>query len=882
MRKVFSFLAGLVLIVGTTQAQNRTISGKVTDEKGGGVAGVSVTVKGSTIGTTSGTDGSYSLSVPTTAKVLVFTSVNFSTEEKNIGTVNSISVSLKSKDQNLAEVVVVGYGTQKRKEITGSIANVSGADIANKPVQSFEQSLGGRAAGVQITIPNGVLNAAPVIRIRGTNSISLSSYPLIVIDGIPAFTGDVSATNAAANPLASINPNDIESIDIAKDAAATAIYGSRASNGVVFVTTKKGKSGKAKVAYSGSFGWSNVQRLPKLLDAFQYTEFKNKALVNANSFNAATNSFYLTNDANGNPINTNWYDHVYRQGIQTDHSVSVSGANDATKYYFSAGYTKQSGIIRTNDFIRTNILMNIDHKANKHIAIGGKIQYSNQQNNAAVSAGSLGDAFATAGLGRVPLITAPNVAPKNNDGSYNLNGQLIGVMGNKVGQVGFFNPVPSLELNRGNSETNQFQGNVYIEAKPINGLTLKTIYGVDYIFTDNDSYFNPITGEGFASNGSVTSTFSKNKRWVWTNTAQFDKTINKHEFSLLIGNEHQKSDGVGFGLNRITVNDPAFTNIQGGWSTPNTAGLTIGENYLYSEFSRVQYNFNKKYFVTANLRRDGASQLGVNSKFGTFWGVSAGWNISDEAFYTRAKLDKIFSSLRLKSSYGKVGNIGGLGNFASLSTFGSGLYGGNGTTVFQSSGNSNLTWETSKKTDIGINWGILNDKITGELTFYKNNIDGLLLFVPAPPSAGLPSTLPQNSGSMYNQGVEFSLSSTPISNKNFSWTTSFNIAYNKNEVTSLAPGLTQIVSSTGGLENPSITRPGLPIGMLFVTQTKGVDQATGRRIFVNAAGRDVYFQHVAPSGQNRFSYSDGSLAPQVSSADAKPLYNTNPKYVGGF
>lgn len=408
------------------------------------------------------------------------------------------------------------------------------------------------------------------------------------------------------------------------------------------------------------------------------------------------------------------------------------------------------------------------------------------------------------------------------------------------------------------------------------------MYGVDYLFTDNDIFSHPLSGEGFASNGSVTSTYSKNKRWVWTNTAQIDKTINNHEFSLLIGNEHQKSDGVGFGLNRITVNDPAFTNIQGGWATPNTAGLSIGENYLYSEFTRLQYNFNKKYFVTGNLRRDGASQLGINSKFGTFWGVSAGWNISDEKFYTSVKLDKIFSSLRLKGSYGKVGNIGGLGNFASLSTFGSGLYGGFGTNQFSSSGNSDLTWETSKKTDIGINWGLFNDKITGELTFYKNDIDGLLLFVPAPPSSGLPSSLPQNSGSMFNQGIEFSLNSTPINNKNITWTTSFNIAYNKNEVTSLATGLSQIISSTGGLENPSITKPGLPIGMLFVTSTKGVDPASGRRIFVNAAGREVYFQHVAPSGQNRFSYADGSLAPSVSSADARPLYNTNPRHTGGF
>ncbi len=883
MRKLLAILAGVVMLTSQLYAQNRTVTGKVTDERGTPLAGVTVTTSSSEKRALTDNSGNFSIQVTPRDRSLSFGYVGFAQESVSVGSGSTLSVRMRSEDQALSEVVVVGYGTQKKKEVTGSISTVKGSALADKPVQSFEQALGGRAAGVQVTIPSGVLNAPPVLRVRGTNSISNSSYPLIVVDGVPAFTGDFSGTSSAGNALASINPNDIESVDVAKDAAASAIYGSRAANGVIFITTKKGKQGRSRVTLDSWVGVSEVQRLPVLMDAFQYTDYKNEALVNAGTFNAASNAFALTTGPDGNPINTRWYDYVYRKGLQHSHTVSVSGANDATSYYFSAGYTDQEGIIRRNDFKRLGMLMNVDHRVGKFISLGGKIQYSNEKNLAAVSSGSLGDAFATAGLGRVVLVTAPNVSPYNNDGTYNFNGALIGSMNNKQGQVGFNNPVIQLDQNRNNSETEHFIGNVYAQIKPFNSLTLRTVYGVDNLLVDNDAYFSPISGEGFASTGSVTATFGKNKRWVWTTTAQYDKTFaERHNVGLLAGIEQQRTTGTGYGLNRITVSDPAFVNIQGGWATPNAAGLAIGENYLYSEFGRLQYNYDRKYFITANVRRDGASQLGASTKYGVFYGVSAGWEIVRENFWTSMRLDKVFSSFKLRASYGKVGNIGGVGNFASLSQYGSGLYGGNGTVLFNQAGNADLQWETSKKTDIGFSFGLMNDRLTGEFTYYNNDVDGLILNVPSPPSAGVPTSIPTNVGSMYNRGIEFGLNYAVLQKKDFSWNTSFNVATNKNEVTSLAPGLTQIVSSTGGLENPSITRVGYPVGMIFVTLTKGVDPATGRRIYVNAAGRDVYFQHVAPAGQFRFSYADGTVAPTVSSADAVVYKNTNPKVFGGW
>ena len=884
MKKLTVFLTFALLLIAQANAQSpRTVTGKVTDNKGTPLSGVTISAVEVNKNALSDNNGSFSIQVSEKVKTLKLTYVGFDSKEVSISGVSKITVSLTPEDKALNEVVVVGYGTQKKRDITGSIASVKGEALANKPTQSFEQALGGRAAGVQVVIPSGVLNAPPVLRIRGANSISLSSYPLIVVDGVPVFTGDGSSTSAAGNVLSSINPNDIESVDVAKDAAATAIYGSRAANGVLFITTKKGKPGRSKVTLDSWIGFSNPQRLQQVLDAQQYTDYKNEALRNAGTFNAATNAFATTVGADGKIINTNWADIVYRQGLQHSNTVSLSDANESTSYYFSTGYTEQEGIINRNDFKRLTLLMNVDHKAGKFFSMGGKIQYTSDKNTAATSSGSLGDAFATAGLGRVALITAPNVGPFNADGSYNQANGLIGVMGNKLGQVGFYNPQITMDLNRSNSYGEHLISNLYAQFKPVSWLAVRTQYGLDYLMVDNDVYSHPLSGEGFSTTGSVSAIFNKNKRWVWTTTAQFDKVFaQKHNVSILAGIEQQKSDQNSYGLNRVTVADPAFTNIQGGWVTPNTSGLGIGENYLYSEFARAQYNFSRKYFLTANVRRDGASQLGVNSKYGIFWGVSASWDVLSEKFIQNINLDKVFSSLRLRSSYGKVGNIGGLGNFASLSTFSSGLYGSAGTVGYSQAGNPNLTWETSKKTDVGLNFGLFNDRLTAEIGYYNSNNDGLLLFVPQPPSAGLPSNIPTNIGSMYNRGFEFDIKYNVVQNKDFSWTTSFNLSTNDNKVLSLAPGITNIIGSTGGLENPSITMPGHPIGMLFVTRTAGVDPASGRRIFLNAQGRQVLFQHVAPAGQSRFMYADGSVAPTVSSADAIVYKNTHAKIFGGF
>lgn len=893
MRKTLLLLSAVFLFILTAAAQNRTITGRVTDEKGTPVEGVTVTSSDGKQGTQTDKDGKYSISVPASVKSLNFSVVNYEAQTKALGNQLVVNVSLKVKDTKLDEVVVVGYGTQKKREATGNIASIKGGAVSDKPVQSFEQALAGRASGVQVTIPNGVLNTPPVFRIRGTNSISLSSYPLVVVDGVPSPTGDFSSTNAAGNALASINPNDIESIDIAKDAAAAAIYGSRAANGVVFITTKKGRQGKARIGYNASVGFTTPYGIPNVLNAQQWTDFKNMAATNNQNLNTTNpagsgyTKFILTNGPDGQPIDTRWADYVYRQGFSQDHNLNISGANENTSYYFSGGYTKQEGIVKANDFVRKNILMNIENRFNRKITIGGKISYSNEKNLAAASSGSLaGEAFGTAGLGRIQFVTSPNVSPYKNDGTYNISsaGNFIGGMNNSVAQVGFYNPVVMIDLNRQNSETNHIQSSIYGQYKPVSWLSFRTTYGIDYLFVDNEIFQTPIHGDGFAGVGSATSTLGKYKRWTWNNILQFDYSIKqKHNISALAGEEEDRRTSVGFGINRTQVSDPVYTVIQAGWGINNSSGSVYGENYLRSFFGRVNYDFNKKYFVSGNLRQDEYSALPFQKE--TFWGFSVGWDLNNEKFWQ--PLTSIFSSFKLRSSYGKVGNSS-VGDFDTYSTYGSGLYGGLSTLLFNQAGNNNLKWETSKKFDVGINFGLFKERVAVEVNYYKNNQSNLILKVPQSPSTGLPTTVPQNIGTMYNKGVEVTLNLVPVRTKDFSWTVNFNYTNNKNMVTALAPGLNEVLTATS-LETVNRTAVGYSIGSLWLVRTTGVDPATGRRVLLNQAGQPVLYQFAPLAGQFNWSNPDGTryntstgAANTVNQAADAVMYNSQPKFYGGL
>ncbi len=908
MRKLLAGLLCLGMAVHSLFAQTRLITGTITDEKGLPLASVTVAAvtNDKSINATAITDanGHFSLAVSVNAKTLQFSCIGLESQSLPIGTRNTFSIVLRSATKNLSEVIVVGYGSQKRAEVTGSLATVKGAALAETPIPSFESGLAGRASGVQITVPSGVVNETPVFRIRGTNSISLSSYPLVVVDGVPTFTGDYSTnpltgsptSNAAANPLASINPNDIESIDIAKDAAATAIYGSRASNGVVFITTKKGKTGKLRVTYDGWVGSVKAYGVPKMLSASQYIQLKSLAVANNPNY-AGTVTFNYAKDAKGNNVNTNWADYVYRTGFSQSNAISLSGGSDATTFYLSTGYTDQQGIIKKNEFRRANILGNVDSRVNRWLSLGGEFSFSNELNLSAGSSGSLpGEAYNTGALTRITQVLPSILAPYNNDGTYNINGSTIGYPNITGTAVSYYNPVPLIDKDRSNNEINHIQSNVYAQIKPLSWITLKTLYGIDDLLINTDAFLTGITGDGYTPNGSITDISETFKTWLWTNTAQLTYTMgDKHNLDLLAGNEQQRRTSSTYGITRTGVSDPNYNVVQAGYTINNAAGNAKGENYLLSSFGRLNYNFDKRYYLGGTIRHDEYSALG--EKKGNFWGGSAGWEIAQEAFWKNAHLDHLFNSLKLRGSYGKVGNINGIGDYSSYIQYVSGLYGGAPTLSFPlgSVGTSNLKWETSKQTDIGLNFGMLDDRITGQIAYYKNNVDGLILYVNQAPSTGIPTVSaagpPLNVGSMYNKGVEFNVNASIIRKGTFNWNSGITLTVNSNKVTALYEGLPDIQTSTSGLETVNQTMPGYSLGYLWVIRTAGVDPVTGKRIFLNGSGQKVYYQAAKFAGANTYSTTADGNTQYISktggtsitqAADAVMYKNVLPKYVGGW
>jgi len=885
---LFSSMWVLLVLAHNSYAQTHTVTGTVTEKDDGSpLPGVSVMVQGTKTGVQTDPQGRYSIKADN-GQILVFTSVGFITKTMPVSGTKMDAV-LESTQTQLADVMVVGYGTQSRRENVGSVAQIKGSDIAETPVQNFEQALAGKAPGVQITVPNSVLNTPPVFHIRGTNSINLSSQPLIVVDGVASYTGDFSGGESGGNALSNINPDDIESIDILKDATATAIYGSRGAAGVVLITTKKGKKGNALVTLDAWTGATSATRLPKVLNADQYIALKNEAIVNGGG-NLTTTSVNSSNDAAGNPISTDWEKLLYQKGISYSTTASVQGGDDKTTYYASTNWTKQKGVLKSFEFDSKSMLFNIDHKVNNAVMYGAKLSYQNNQNLAAISSGSLsGEAYGTTGLGRLAVLLPPNLAPYNNDGTYNLNPNTpsqIGTGADKGIAISYPNPIPSLDLDRYNNEINHIASSVYLQLKPLPWITFKTVYGIDYLFTTNDSFNDPVqnyTPSTGANSASATDTYTAYKHFTWDNTLQFDKSFGKHSLSLLLGNSQEGNNTNGFGLSRSVLNDPSFNVIQAGFvnvNTSNTAG-NLSTTYLVSFFGRLSYNFGEKYFLQGILRRDGASQFGADKKYGIFPGIGGGWEVTKEPFWHNMGADKLFSSFKLKASWGKTGNNAGLGAYQAYSLLSAGgLYNSQGTILPSQTGNPGLSWETTTKSDAGIDFGFLNDRITAGVDVYYNNTTGLILGYPEPPSAGLASSPSVNIGSMWNKGIEFNINADIVRTSSFHWSGNFNISYNQNKITSLLPGLNSTTYSTSGLEIANVNQVGYPIGNLYIVKSAGIDPANGRRIFVNGKGQQVEYTF---TGTQHYFYMDGTNAPAINqAADATNYTNSVPKVVGGM
>lgn len=876
MKKVLMILT-LFLITGTlVMSQTVQITGTVTSsEDGMALPGVNVTVKGTTIGAITGTDGKYVISAPSNAQALTFSFIGYRTVDVPISGKTKIDVTLEQDLFNVDEVVVVAYGTQQKRDIAGSISSVKGDNI-KMPVQSFDQALAGKAAGVSITMPNGVLNNPPVIRIRGFNSITSSSSPLIVVDGVPIFTGNIGGT-AIQNSLADINPNDIESMEILKDASATALYGSRAANGVIIITTKRGAGARTRVTYDGYVGYTEPFRLFEMMNAEQYLEHKNTAIANVNG-----TALIRANDADGNPIETDWADYIYRKGFQQNHALTISGSSPNTSYFLSIGYSNQDGMIINNFYTRKNARMNVDHKVNKYVTLSANIAYTNGYTESP----NTGSNFSTAGAARLAFVLPPIIGPYKNDGTFNITNGAIGTLGTGLpaSGLGYYNPAQIFETDKHTTTSDRILASLSGALEPIKGLIIKTVFGIDNLARETTTYWSPIGGDGYSYKGYAYNWSGRDNRWTWTNTANYNITFaEKLNIGILAGTEQQRTESTSWDADKQLVSDPFFTSFAGSWAA-NTAipSGSFGENFYSSLFGKASINWNKKYYIEGSYRRDGYSGLSKDNKYGNFGGVSVMWNVSNESFLTNSGLNELFSDIRIKASFGRVGNMFGIGNYSSLFLYGGGLYGSSSSFAFSQAGNPDLKWETSDKYDFGLSFGLFKYRIQAAFSYFYNDVNNLILNLPQSPSKGIPgNSIPFNVGSMYNRGMEFSLTSFNISKPNLSWTTNFNFTFLKNKVTELDPEVTEIRSTTGNLETTNITVVGLPVGNLLAVETRGVDPQTGRRIFVNKAGEEILYSH---ENASKWTYrSDGSVAPAINTANdgvawASPL----PKYYGGI
>ncbi|MEY4936450.1 MAG: hypothetical protein RIS64_2809 [Bacteroidota bacterium] len=871
-----------------SMAQGVVLNGKIIDAKNQTLEGVAVVVKETQEVTASDKDGLFLLktahSLPIT---LQFSFIGFQTQERIINSTELITIRLEESHNELNEIVISsGYMVQKRTDFSGSVATIVPKQLENRPATSFDQLLGGQATGIDIIQPSGVLNSTPVIRIRGINTITSGLFPLVVIDGVTVFVGSVGGL-IGNNPLSDINPNDIQSIDVLKDASAAAIYGSRAANGVMVITTKKGRLGKSKVNYDTWLSRSTPYNLPELLSAEDYVTIKNEAMVNAGK----TPGFNLMKNADGSTVNTNWYDVAFRPGLSQSHNFNISGANEATSYFFSAGVTNQNSFIKNNTFDRYNARLNISHQLTGAIKLGANATYSNGINQGPNTGAIASNSTATSAyntnyitnepLARMTFVLPPNVPIYNAVGGYSIqNGNSVGYGANVPSLVGTINAynlamVQSLDLS--SSENNTLIANAYGEIKLLKNLTFRSSYGVNNFQLTNKSFLNPTHGGGAASNGVATNSFTKFLRTDWFNTLKFEPTLKgDHHLSVLLGQEQIKTVTDGWGAQQTNVTDPSYVNYQGGFSNIAPSGNFFAENALFSYFSNVSYDYKKTYFVSLNFRRDGLSALAAGNKFGNFGGGSIGWNLYETDFYKKSPLPKYINDLKIRASYGIVGNSE-IGDYPAIGTYNSNTYGGAPTLAYSQTANPNLKWETSKKFDIGLNFTLFNDRVSIEVDYYRNEVDGLILKQPQSLSAGIPNNyINANVGSLYNKGIELGINAIVTNYGDFKWNMGLNLSTLKNEVTSLISDV--FVPSVFGVQN--MTRVGYSIGSIFAVPCKGVNPANGLMIFTNSEGRDVQYNHI---GSPRWTYVEGGAAPAIDNYKDGVIQGASlPTVFGGF
>ena len=790
----------IVLSVQLTFAQESTLSGKVTDMGGLPIPGANIIVKGTTISAQTGFDGDFVINAKR-GQILIVSFVGMKTIE--VPASPSMVIKLGDSSNQLETVVVVGYGTQSKKKLTDNIARVTAKDIQQIPVSNVQNALVGKLAGVQITQTNGKVDGGINIRVRGAASISAGTQPLYVLDGIPLVTTDESSNGAPTNPLLTLSPNEIESIDVLKDASSAAIYGARGANGVVLITTKRGKEGKGTFSINLSQGVSQATHKRKWLNADQYIELFTEASINGlgDAVEAEDTFDFLAQgtDWRNREVNTDWQDTAFQDGFNTDADFSVSGGDAKTKYFLSGAYNNTTGIIINNALERVTARTNVSHKISDRFTAGMNLSFSRSEIDRIQD-----DKSFTTPLQAVAQ--SPLSPARLADGTANPN-------------TLYANYLLAMDNTFWKTIMRRVTGKVYGELKIIPSLKANSDFSYDLLSQTEDAWYGK-NSPFMATDGEAYATSVNNETYIYSNYLTFDKTFGeKHNINAVAGMEFNKFNRRFQSVTSIYFPNDSFQTVDGGAEVNAGSGNQTDYTFV-SQFGRLTYSYDNKYILKASIRRDGSSRFGKNERFGSFPAFSAGWIISEENFL---KDNATVTFLKLKGSWGKLGNAE-LGNFASRQLYESKPYNLKSGLSFSQAGNDNLTWEKSTQIDFGVEFGLLN-RISVEADYYKKNTNGLLFKVPLSISSGA-STINQNIGEVQSSGVEFTLNTKNIDSDNLKWNTSFNITTNESKVVSMPNNNKDIVTTF------TINRVGENISSFYLVEYAGVDSANGDALFV--------------------------------------------------
>ncbi len=797
LSRLFSLIVGITLFVPYQLfAQTTTVTGQIKSSDGTGIAGVSVQEKGSKNGTATNTSGSFSLNVTNPNATLEISSLGYASQDIPLSGRSSISVTLApSSAKSLDQVVIVGYGSQRKKDLTGAVSVITAADISDRPIVNVGEALQGKAAGVEVTSNSGKPGAGLTIRVRGSSSISAGNDPLYVVDGVPLT--DISA----------FSPDDIESISILKDAASASIYGTRAANGVVVITTKKGVAGKSKIEFSTYYGTTSATKMLSVLNAQQYQAYANEQ---KNSI-VITDSMVKANDIN-------WPKEVFQNGNQQNYQLSISGGTEKTQHYISLNYSDQTGIIKPANFNRLTGRVNLTTKANDWLTLITSTIISRSHNNDVTDNASV----ARGGVVLSALETPPTVPKFNADSTIGFNAL-----------TGWENPLGSILGSYNKNISDRLLSNVEADIKLLKGLIIRSHFGIDYANYTNTYFLDPfLTIYGRQTQGQQSQTKTNNLTWLSEQTINYTAKWGRNNFSALAGWTAQDSH-TDQSLISGSFLKPQYrllpwneSYLRDSIKAPGTT--TIDDWALISYLGRLTYDFDGKYLFQANLRSDRSSKFAPGNRVATFPSFSAGWRISRESFMQSVST---INDLKLRIGWGQNGNQEGIGSYSYLPL--SNIDPITGAVTATTIAPQSLTWETSTQTNVGIDATLLNSRLSFSGDYYVKKTKNVLINIPLPSQAGF-ATAPVNAASMQNIGEEFQVSSKNIVNGPLRWNTDLNISFNQNKILSIGEGI-KFMNGFGGVYargNAIALVQNYGLGEFYGYVADGVDPATGHQLYL--------------------------------------------------